>query len=233
MIVQANSDYATMDLVLAMDLKGGLVVHGRKGQRESYRPLTWGLSASAEPGPYLGQIHPRFLYIADLDRITGSGSHDAEIESCCRSVERCYVDRGIKSPGDYLPGVVNIIGTETAGEDLSVYHGGVLSLDLMKGLVIPGNRDPISMLHEAAMLPFDGCLILNLGAVGTGEGLPAPTLLDDLRRSYDRTLLFGGGVSGEDDLDLLLRKGFDGAVVATAVHHGRIPVEAVRKGIWS
>jgi phosphoribosylformimino-5-aminoimidazole carboxamide ribotide isomerase len=220
-----------MDLVLAIDLKRGLVVHGRKGQRESYRPLTWGLSGSAEPGPYLEQIRPRHLYIADLDRITGSGSHDAEIGSCCSRVERCYVDRGIRCPEDYFPGVVNMVGTETAGEDLSVYHGGFLSLDLVNGLVIPGNRDPLPVLNQAETLSFDGCLILNLGSVGTGEGLPAR--LEEFRSSFDRTLMFGGGVSGENDLDLLCEKGFDGAIVATAVHQGRIPLKAVRRGTWS
>jgi phosphoribosylformimino-5-aminoimidazole carboxamide ribotide isomerase len=221
----------TMDLVLAMDLKGGLVVHGMKGERESYRPLTWGLSASAEPAPYLEQLHPRHLYIADLDRIAGSGSNDAGIESCCSRVERCYVDRGTRSPEDYLPGVINMVGTETAGNDLSVYRGGFLSLDLVRGRVIPGNRDPLVVLREAGALSFEGCLILNLGSVGTGEGLPSG--LEEFRRLYDRTLLFGGGISGENDLDLLSRKGFDGAVVATAVHRGNIPVEALRRGRWS
>jgi phosphoribosylformimino-5-aminoimidazole carboxamide ribotide isomerase len=224
-----------MDLVLAMDLKGGLVVHGRKGERESYRPLTWGLSGSAEPVPYLETIRPRYLYIADLDRICGSGSHNAEIGRCCHRVEQCYVDRGIRSPEDYLPGerIVNMVGTETAGYDLSVYHGGFLSLDLREGRVIPGNRDPLSVLQEAARLPFEGCLILNLASVGTAEGLLSSFLLDALRRNFGRTLLFGGGISGGRDLDLLCSHGFDGAVVATAVHQQRIPIDAVRKGTWS
>jgi phosphoribosylformimino-5-aminoimidazole carboxamide ribotide isomerase len=224
-----------MDVVLAMDLKGGHVVHGRKGERESYRPLTWGLSRSAEPVPYLEAILPRFLYIADLDRITGSGSHDTEIATCCQMVERCYVDRGIRMPADYLPGkgLVNIVGTETAGTDLSIYRGGFLSLDLKDGGVLPGNRDPVGMLREASGLPFDGCLILNLGSVGTGEGLPPKTLLDTFRTAYDRTLFFGGGVSGEKDLDLLMGSGFDGAVIATAVHRNEVPLDAVRRGSWS
>jgi phosphoribosylformimino-5-aminoimidazole carboxamide ribotide isomerase len=224
-----------MDLVLAMDLKGGLVVHGRKGERESYRPLTWGLVGSPEPVLYLETIRPRYLYIADLDRITGSGSQNAEIGICCHTVERCYVDRGIRSPADYLTGerIVNVVGTETAGDDLSVYRGGFLSLDLREGRVIPSNRDPLSILQEAARLPFEGCLILNLASVGTGDGLPSSPLLGALRRSFDRTLLFGGGISGEKDLDLLCSYGFDGAVVATAVHQRRIPIDAVREGTWS
>jgi phosphoribosylformimino-5-aminoimidazole carboxamide ribotide isomerase len=224
-----------MDVVLAMDLKGGLVVHGRKGERKSYRPLTWGLSRSAEPVRYLETLRPRFLYVADLDRITGSGSHDAEIAECCGLVERCYVDRGISSPADYIGGkeIVNVVGTETAGDDLSVYSGGFLSLDLKDGTVIPGNRDPVAVLQEASTLSFDGCLVLNLGSVGTGEGLPPESLLNAFRNAYGRTLMFGGGVAGESDLDRLRDSGFDAAVIATAVHRKTIPLKAVRTGAWS
>jgi phosphoribosylformimino-5-aminoimidazole carboxamide ribotide isomerase len=234
MIVQDNSDYAgTMDVILAMDLKGGLVVHGPKGERESYRPLTWGLSGSAVPREYLETLGPRFLYIADLDRIMGKGSHDADIRLCCRMVERCYVDRGIRSPSDCLPGVINVVGTETAGEDLSVYRGGFLSLDIKDGRVIPGARDPVKVLIEAQDHFFDGCLVLNLASVGTGGGLPPLPWLRALRESYGKTLLFGGGVSGAKDLDMLRDSGFDGAVIATAVHKGKIPVRVLREGTWS
>ena len=143
MILYANSDYAyTMDLVLAMDLKEGSVVHGKRGDRAKYRPLTWGISPTADPAGYLAVMQPRFLYIADLDRIAGTGSHDAAIASCARRVECCYVDRGCRSPDDLLTGahIVNVVGTETAG-DLSRYRGGMLSLDVRDGLVLPKKRN--------------------------------------------------------------------------------------------
>lgn len=222
-----------MDLVLAMDLKGGLVVHGKRGERNTYRPLTWGLSPTAEPVPYLSVMRPHALYIADLDRITGRGSHDQEIISCARMVSTCYVDRGCRSPEDYLSGenIMNVVGTETAGEDLTRYPSGILSLDIRNGQVIPGAGMPTQVITEAEPLPFQGYLILNLGAVGTGEGLPAAEL-SPLRSATAKYLLFGGGISGVRDLDLLASAGFDGAVVATAVHTGKIPIDAVRRGVW-
>lgn len=224
-----------MQLILAMDLQRGLVVHGKRGDRRSYRPLTWGLSDSADPLLYLATLRPRFLYIADLDRITGKGSHDREIGRCCGMVKGCYVDRGIRSPADCLSGekIINIVGTETAGTDLSLYEGGILSLDIRDGRVIPGDRDPLAVVREAAGMRFDGCLILNIGSVGTGEGPLSRNILEGLRDGCKGTLLYGGGISGEEDLGRLLSAGFDGAIVATAVHQGRIPLEAVRRGSWS
>jgi phosphoribosylformimino-5-aminoimidazole carboxamide ribotide isomerase len=217
-----------------MDLKGGRVVHGRRGERGTYRPLTWGLSPVAEPEPYLDIIRPALLYIADLDRITGTGSHDREVLACARTVKRCYVDRGCRTPEDLISGenIVNIIGTETAGPDLSRFGSGVLSIDIRDGRVIPGGQDPHPILSLAADLPFEGCLILDLGAVGTEGGLSAARL-SGYRAAYPGHLMFGGGVAGAADLDLLASEGFDGAVVATAVHRGFIPLHAVQRGLWS
>lgn len=233
MILYANSDYAyTMDLVLAMDLKEGSVVHGRKGDRGKYRPLTWGISPTADPAGYLAVMQPRFLYIADLDRIAGTGSHDAAIASCARMVECCYVDRGCRSPDDLLAGehIVNVVGTETAG-DLSRYQGGMLSIDIRDGLALPKKRKPADVLSEAEDLPFDSCLVLDISAVGTRGGL-SPSVLKELRDASQKKLFYGGGVRDTGDLDSLASAGFDGAIVATAVHRGAIPHELIRSGCW-
>ena len=222
-----------MDLLLAVDLRSGLVVHGERGDRSRYRPLTWGLSPSADPERYVRHIGPRFLYIADLDRITGAGSHEREVASCSALVERAYVDRGRRDPSDYLhdPKIINIAATETSIADLSLYPGGYLSLDLKGGLVMPAGQQPVALLEKAGDWHFEGCIVLNIEVVGTGAGVPEE-LLVELRAAYDLPLLYGGGVAGPDDLDLISRIGLDGAIVATAVHRGRIPLDAVRRGTW-
>lgn len=221
-----------MDLVLAMDLKGGVVVHGKKGERESYRPLSWGLSPTSDPVGYVRAMQPRYLYIADLDRIAGTGSHDAVILACAGCVERCYVDRGCRSPSDTLVGerIVNIAGTETAG-NLSQYRGGMLSIDIKDGHVIPGGEEPVEVLSRAENLSFACCLVLNISAVGTGAGLSLSSLRT-LRNACRKRLFFGGGIRDTGDLDRLASAGFDGAVLATAVHAGAIPPDLIRRGSW-
>ena len=220
-----------MDLILALDLMNGLVVHGKKGERSTYRPLTWGVASSAEPLAYVRDMKPRSLYIADLDRIEGVGSHDRAILDCCRLVERCLVDRGSRSPEDAACGenMFPVIGTETAGEDLMAYNGGFLSVDIVDGKVIPRGEDPLRILRLAEKGDFEGCIILSLGSVGTESGIPSLPL-EEMRATFTRTLLFGGGVASLDDLRLLADLGFDGAIVATAVHRGAIPLEVVRRG---
>ena len=223
-----------MELVLAMDLRRNLVVHGKSGLRATYKPLDWGLSPTAEPVGFVQAIAPKFLYIADLDRIEGTGAHDAIIRSCAGLTECCYVDRGIRSPADYLSGphIKNIVGTETGGAELSRYRGGYLSVDVKDGKVIPSGASPESVLRSARDLAFEGCILLNLGFVGTehGFGSGSTAILEAWRSAYDGKLLYGGGVASVADLEVIRDAGFDGAIIATALHKGAIPADWIRRG---
>jgi phosphoribosylformimino-5-aminoimidazole carboxamide ribotide isomerase len=220
-----------MELVLAMDLRQNLVVHGKSGNRESYKPLNWGLSPTAEPYGYLAAIRPKKLYIADLDRIEGTGTHDSIVRQCAETVSCCYVDRGCRSPDDMLLGttIKNIIGTETGGAELSQYRGGYLSIDVKDGRVIPSGKTPVEFLALAKNWHFEGCIILNIGSVGTESGIDARELAQQ-RAAYDGRLLYGGGVATVADLETISGAGFDGAIIATALHHGNVPVEWIRRG---
>ena len=220
-----------MELVLAMDLKDNRVVHGKSGKRASYKPLDWGCSPTAEPLGFVRAVAPKFLYIADLDRIEGTGSHDRIVTECARQVSACYVDRGCRSPDDLLNGyhIRNIVGTETGGNDLSKYTGGLLSLDIRDGHVIPSGSDPVDLLRMANSWKFTGCIILNVGAVGTETGIDE-TMLRKMRAVYHRKLFYGGGVATVADLQVLGGAGFDGAIIATALHHGAVPLEWIRRG---
>jgi len=221
-----------MDLVLAMDLRHGAVVHGKAGNRTEYLPLVWGISTTSEPLRYIEELRPKNLYIADLDRIEKTGSHDDVIRACARRVSCCYVDRGIRTPLENLKGdnIVNVIGTETCGDNLSRYKSGFLSLDIKHGKVIPSGRTPVDLLVEADRMGFEGCIILNLGAVGTQKGIDQEHTLRSLRSAYSGKLLYGGGVATTDDLHRLADAGFDGAIIATAVHQGKIPLTWVQEG---
>jgi phosphoribosylformimino-5-aminoimidazole carboxamide ribotide isomerase len=76
-------------------------------------------------------------------------------------------------------------------------------------------------------------LVLDLARVGTGAGGPELGLLSELRRAHPTVeLLAGGGVGSRADLERLADAGCDGALVATALHDGRLgraAIEAVRR----
>ena len=220
-----------MDLVLAMDFRHNLVVHGKMGNRASYKPLDWGCSPTAEPLGFVKAVAPKYIYIADLDRIEGTGSHDTITRQCADEVDCCYVDRGCRSPDDFLAGdnIRNIVGTETGGADLGAYHGGFLSIDMKAGQVIPSGKDPVEVLTAAGQWDFEGCILLDVTAVGTEKGLD-PVFLEKTRHAYEGKLFLGGGVAKVADLDALCNAGFDGAIIATALHKGIVPLEWIRRG---
>jgi len=222
-----------MDLVLAMDLRHNLVVHGKMGHRETYKPLDWGVSPTAEPVGFVRAVAPKYIYIADLDRIEGTGSHDEIVRQCAHEVTCCYVDRGCRSPDDFLVGdrIENIVGTETGGNDLGAYRGGFLSIDIKSGKVIPTGEAPTEILASANEWNFNGCIILDVSAVGTEAGL-SPALLSEMREAYRGKLFYGGGVADRSDLEALSSAGFDGAIIATALHKGIIPLEWIRRGTF-
>ena len=220
-----------MKLFLAMDLKQNLVVHGKSGQHATYKQLDWGFSPTAEPLGFIKAIKPRFLYIADLDRIEGTGSHDAIVRQCAQEVVCCFVDRGCHSPSDFLEGehIVNIVGTETGGSHMSRYHGGVISIDVKDGRVIPCGKQPVDVLAAAQHWDFTGSILLNVSAVGTEQGIDRQ-LLEKMRSAYDRQLFYGGGVATIGDLEIISHSGFDGAIISTALHRGIVPIEWIRSG---
>ena len=90
-----------MDVVPVIDLKGGVVVHARRGERDRYRPIETPLSPTSLPIDVvrgLMSLHPfATLYVADLDAITRQGDNDAVVGALKEAFPRVtfWVDNGI------------------------------------------------------------------------------------------------------------------------------------------
>ncbi len=218
-----------MKIILAADLQNGVVVHGKSGNRQKYAPLDWGISPSAEPVSYLSVMRPKYLYVADLDRIALCGDHTEIILRMAAMVDELYVDRGTTIPEEYLPSPIHtIVGTETADAPLDEFSGGFLSVDVKDGRVLPDGTSPCVYLASASKT-FDGYIILNISAVGTECGMDR-AFLDSVRAATSRPLFYGGGVASMNDLAMLADAGFDGAIISTAVHRGNIPLSLIQEG---
>src|SRR5262245_9451555 len=70
-----------MEVIPVIDLRGGVVVRARMGQRDHYRPIETPLSATSDAVDVtrgLLSLFPfRTLYVADLDAIERTGNNDA------------------------------------------------------------------------------------------------------------------------------------------------------------
>ncbi|WP_181702749.1 HisA/HisF-related TIM barrel protein [Chthonobacter albigriseus] len=225
-----------MRVIPVLDLKHGLVVRARAGDRAAYAPIVTPLSPTSELLDVAAGLMSvaRFdaLYIADLDAIEGRRGNLAAIAALAKrwpDVE-IWLDDGLREASGLaerlaIPGLRPVIGTESQ-EDAAVLRAvgarGVLSLDF-KGETYAG---PPTLLDPACW-PED-VIVMTLGRVGTGGG-PDLNRLRDIQGAGARRVFAAGGVRGPADLETLKAMGVAGALVATALHAGTLTGDDVRR----
>ena len=224
-----------MQLIPALDLKDGCVVHAIGGNRQSYQPLNNTLFPSSDPLNVVSQLCERLgcqtFYIADLDAITGEGSHMSLVHQIANQFPNLAIwfDYGIKSRDDFEKmqqlhvSVTPIVATETLTDPellktlCSMQDHFILSLDFRRNALL----GDISILESAENWP-DIIIALSLSAVGMNAG-PDLKLISALRKKCgERHLVAGGGVRNQHDLDQLKHAGADATLIANALYTGAI-----------
>lgn len=222
-----------MQIVPVIDLKNSEVVRARKGERDSYRPIVSPLSPSSRPLDVVGGLLTLFpfstLYIADLDAITGAGDNIAVVGDLQKAFPRLelWVDRGFsdaRAVATFLarPGVCAVIGTEsqrdaTMAGDLRDDARVLLSIDFLHGRYV----GPAPLLGSPDLWPRR-VIGMTLDRVGGAEGPCTELLADLVGRAGDRRVFAAGGVRGASDVAALRDLGVHGALVASALHDGRL-----------
>ena len=217
-----------IEVVPVMDLKAGTVVHAVGGRREAYQPVRSELFPSADPAAVAQVLVDRFqatwVYVADLDAIQGKLPDWHSLTGVANSGLKLLLDAGV---GDLdaaqtvaratvagkqvdavivaleclrdlsdLPAVVRTIGQQRA----------VFSLDLLNGEPLGEcptltTREPLEIADLAWDAGFRRLIVLDLAAVGRGQGPSTVELCRSLtaRHAWPQ-LISGGGVRGEEDL---------------------------------
>ena len=186
-------------------------------------------------------------YVADLDAIQGGALQRTLIRQLAEFhtgfAGALLVDAGTNRAGGALE-VLScgasevVVGLETlqAFADLAAMVDVVgpsrlvFSLDLRLGNPVlhpamqdaGGGPDALSLATQAVAAGIATLLLLDLGRIGTGCGVDIG-LLETLRRRFPGIrLLAGGGVLTRRDLERMRDAGCDGALVASAIHTGRV-----------
>lgn len=228
-----------MRIVPVIDLQGGIVVHARRGQRADYAPLRSPLVAGCEPVPVARALcaagQTSTLYVADLDAL-GGAPVDVDTLAALSAVAELWVDAGAttREPAVALAsaGVArNIVGTESLGPgaswDTNAALPRALSVDLRGGRLISpradlAGRNPAAAAPLATALGVSELLVIDLARVGSGSGPPLGAVAELAAALPAVAIYAGGGVRSEDDLRALESAGAAGALVATALHEGRL-----------
>ncbi len=228
--VSRNNIYF-MKIIPVIDLKDGIVVHAKQGQREHYQPIKSRLCESSD----VYQVINAFLriydfdtfYIADLNAITGQGDHKQLISDILAAFPKImfWVDSGYqvyskvsRQPGNYLP----VLGSESYNDETifelkSFNNNFVLSLDYSAAEALGAK----SLFYNQALWP-DIVIIMTLNCVGGNCG-PDLTKLNNFCRQYpDKRFVAAGGIRNSADLAALKQIGIELALIASALHSGAI-----------
>jgi phosphoribosylformimino-5-aminoimidazole carboxamide ribotide isomerase len=231
-----------MRIVGVLDLMGGVVVRGVAGRRELYRPIVSHLCDSSEPSEVARALVEKFalreLYLADLDAITGAEPAWAAYAAARRSGASVWIDAGVRTVedgvrlaevGTLVAGLETVAGLDVV-ERLASRLGDrlVFSLDLRRGAPLAWSEDAEGIARSVVERGVRRLLVLDLARVGIGEGTGTESLCARLAAAHPGVeISAGGGVRGRADLERLSACGVSAALVASALHDGRLTREAV------
>ena len=223
-----------MEIIPVIDLKGGVVVRARQGDRAAYRPMKTPLSRSSAPLDIVAgllSLHSfRTLYAADLDAIEGRGSHAGTVGRIAKAFPHLslWIDNGCtdaEAAADFLaahPRAVLVLGSESQRDcsTLAALHRDrrvILSLDF-RGEAFLG---PLELLGNPAVWPAR-IIVMSLSRIGGDCGPDLDSLAEIRQRAGSRAIFLAGGVRDARDLAAIAAGGAAGVLVASALHDGRL-----------
>jgi len=231
-----------MELIPVVDLMGGVVVRGVRGDRARYRAIESALCAGSDPATVacklVSHCAAATLYVADLDAIMGTSPQWTALERVLAALPHgvvLWLDAGFATAKAALAAqqrlgqdrVAPVFGTESlvdraSAADCLALPGAVLSLDSRGGCAL----DPAG-LHGAPGLWPARVVAMALDQVGADAG-PDLAGVARLRAARAGLRVYGAGsIRDGADLDAARAAGAAGWLVASALHDGRIgPVGA-------
>lgn len=239
-----------MKVIPVIDVLNGIVVHAVRGIRREYQPIQSVLTKSVAPlevARSLKDIGFSDLYVADLDAIIDCSTNFPFIKNITDEIDiKLMVDAGVTSierAKKLLDSGASklIVGTETLQSknfvaqavDLFGSDRVVVSLDLKGDKILvklgfDGCTDPMCLLHQFKDMGVSQVIVLDLLRVGSGEGVN----IDFLKKVIAEVgvdVYVGGGVRDINDLVELKNLGVSGALVATALHTGKISINELKR----
>jgi phosphoribosylformimino-5-aminoimidazole carboxamide ribotide isomerase len=227
----------------------GQVVRGVGGRRDEYRPIRSLLAADARPASVavaLAAAGFRETYVADLDAIAGAEPAWPIYAELMRGGLELWVDAGLSTAEDARridrfrcdgrPLSAIVAGLESLADPAALVEMRavvgperlIFSLDLRSGVPLAGSMAwaKLSPRQIAALTLRAGVrrmIVLDLAQVGMGAGVGTEPLCRELRcLDSELQIIAGGGIRSSADLRSLAAAGCDAALVASALHDGRL-----------
>ena len=228
---------AKLNLIPVVDLLKGQVVHAREGRRAEYRPVQSRLCEGADTETVVDallRLHSfRSLYVADLDSIQRQGCNLDSLERIRLRFPDLdlWVDSGIADERGLDAWLRADIGRPVIGSE-SLHNAEFMSLArkrcgdrspvLSLDFIAEEFKGPEALLADPARYWPERVLAMNLRRVGSDAG-PDLALIGTLAvKAPTFEVYAAGGVRSVEDLERAAAAGAAGALIATALHDGRL-----------
>jgi phosphoribosylformimino-5-aminoimidazole carboxamide ribotide isomerase len=189
---------------------------------------------------------PRTIYIADLDAILGSPPHYAAYQQVAATGVKLWLDAGIGDlamaeqlgrglgraglEAELVVGLESLATSSSLEEVIAARtpQNVIFSLDLQAGRPLTRIAAwqalaPRAIAERAVAAGIQRLILLDLADVGSGRGASTLALCRELRAAHPQLeLTLGGGVRGPADLQEFAAAGATAALVASALHDGRL-----------
>jgi len=225
-----------MKIIPVIDLKNGIVVHARQGNREHYEPINTDLCKSSDIfqviEAFLGVYAFDSFYIADLNAITHQGNHDLLIADVLVRYPQImfWIDKGYRKYEEGVPTVSNtlpVLGSEsyqneTISEIKAYKNNFILSLDYSNTNALGADN----LFSDPSFWP-QNIIIMSLDRVGSNHGPDLNKLTEFCKQYPDKNFIAAGGIRNKQDCMLLSKAGIRQALVASALHSRSIKPEDI------
>ncbi len=233
-------------IIFVLDIFNQTIVHAQGGTRSEYKPIHFSshICNTSDATQIVDTVKPAEVYIADLNLLEKIGKREKNFDviQAVSESAKVMLDPGVTSVSeteDVMEIVQTVIlGTETSSletikEASSLYPGRIsVSIDKKHGKILTKDPnmpdDPFKIVEILNDCDLADIIILDLDRVGTTSGVDSQ-FLSNIVSISDHNVLLGGGVRNVEDIEILEGIGVKGALVATALHNGSIPLEMVRQ----
>ncbi len=218
-----------MQIIPVIDIKDGQAVLAKQGDRDNYQALSTPLCASSDINDvieaYLSIWPFTQFYIADLNALMGTGNNNSLINrTFIRFPQLDFIIDCGQLNRFFLPvratQYTAIIGTESIDMHTltKINQQFILSLDFSAQDTPMGNTS----LYTASHLWPKELIIMTLSLVGSQSGPDFLKLKHYFTTYPEHNIIAAGGIRGSTDLKQLKTIGIKQALVATALHNGKL-----------
>ncbi len=227
-----DSEYLNR-IIPVIDIRGGIAVGAKGGNREEYMPLESVISKSPDPvgiAKSYEQNGFQEIYIADLDGILEDNPNTDVLKRIAYTTTiKVMADIGVWDDERLknLSRIKPVIATETLSSLnlINIPREFVLSLDTKGGRLVCEMNMGLDRFIDIVIRNskrINEIILLDLSRVGMSRGPNIGLCRHVIGRIPDREIIYGGGIRNLSDIDSLLQLGISKVLVGRLIHEGGI-----------